>query len=377
MKLKLKGVVILFSLGFILAACGGEEPRTSGEILDNVQTFTADQIFAFDHVDTVYFSHLGYQSEVLENGNIVIPDREIPSLVVIDELGKLKKRIGEGRGPGEVLDAYRFTKDINGHIYTYDQDNEKLIIYDENLDLIREIIPPNYEATTILKAYPTGDENQLLFELTSFEYLRGETKDRENILIQYDIESEAYGEEMTLEAQPYARLYIDGRPAGATLVPYSYGNITAYNPEDQTLFVFDTATDLIAEISASFDTVRTIPVNFPTEEISAAERDSMEAEYNDARWDVLKDVLPEIKAPVQEMIYQNGEFWMESNIEGDTEMWLVLNMEGQITKVVHLPKESLLMHVSDEHLGVRLDDVTFALFENPTPESSEDEEVTF
>mgnify|MGYP003674639359 CR=1 FL=1 len=69
------------------------------------------------------------------------------------------------------------------------------------------------------------------------------------------------------------------------------------------------------------------------------------------------------------MIYHNGEFWMESNILGDTEMWLVLNSKGQITRVVHLPKDSMLMHVSDEHLGVRLNDVTFALFTNPKPEA--------
>ncbi|MCH2449743.1 MAG: hypothetical protein MK198_06300 [Gracilimonas sp.] len=95
----------------------------------------------------------------------------------------------------------------------------------------------------------------------------------------------------------------------------------------------------------------------------------MKSEYDDLRWDALKSVLPEVKAPANNMIYHNGEFWMESNILGDTEMWLVLNSKGQITRVVHLPKDSMLMHVSDAHLGVRLDDVTFALFTNPKPEA--------
>lgn len=320
-------------------------------------------------VEDVYFAHLGYESVVLKNGSIAFADRNIPNITIINENGELEKVIREGRGPGEILDAYRFTKDREGNIYTYDQGNDKLLAYDGNFDLKREIIPPSYEATSLIKAYPTDQENSIIFELTSFEYLQNEEKDRENILIRYDSETESYGEEMVLKAQPYARLIIDGQARGASLIPYSHGNLTAYNPEDRTLFTFDTGTDVVAEVNANLDTVRTISVNLPTEKISSAERDSMEAEYDDLRWDALKNVLPEVKAPANNMIYNEGEFWMESNILGDTEMWLVLNSEGQITRAVHLPKESMLMHVSDKHLGVRLDDVTFALFTNPKPET--------
>lgn len=362
-------IAVIFS-GLILSltACGDSEEERPVTDLSQVPTFTAQQLLSFSDLEDIYFSHLGYESVVLENGDIAFADREIPNITIINENGELQKVIREGRGPGEILDAYQFTKDSDGNIYTYDQDNDKLIIYDENFDLFREFIPPNYEATSLVKAYPTSNENELLFELTSFEYLRDETKDRQNILIQYNVETESYGEEFILKAQPYARLYIAGQVMGGTIVPYSSGNITAYNPEDHTLFVFDTATDVIAEIDASFDTVSTIPVNIPTEGISSAERDSMEASYMAEQWKTVKELLPEVKAPIHNMIYQNGEFWMESNIEGETEMWVVLNMEGQITKVVHLPKESMLLHVSDEHLGVRLDDVTFALFNNPKPE---------
>lgn len=320
-------------------------------------------------VEDVYFAHVGYESVVLENGDIAFADRNIPNITIINENGELEKVIREGRGPGEILDAYRFTKDRDGNIYTYDQGNDKLLVYNGNFDLKREIIPPNYEATSLIKAYPIDKKNSMIFELISFEFIQDEDQERENILIQYDAENETYGEEMVLKAQPYARLFVDGQPRGASLIPYSHGNLTAYNPENRTLFTFDTGTDVIAEVNADLDTVRTITVNLPTEEISSAERDSMEADYNDLRWDALKNVLPEVKAPANNMIYHEGEFWIESNILGDTEMWLVLNSEGQITRAVHLPKESMLMHVSDEHLGVRLDDVTFALFTNPKPET--------
>lgn len=366
-KLLFASIFILIPVLFI--SCGESEKQSTTPDIDDILSFSATEIFSVSEVEDVYFAHLGYESVVLENGDIAFADRNIPNITIINENGELEKVIREGRGPGEILDAYEFTKDREGNIYTYDQGNDKLLVYDKNFDLKSEIIPPNYEATSLVKAYPTDQKDVLIFELTSFEFIRNEEKDRENILIRYDSEPESYGEEMILKAQPYVRLIVDGEPRGASLIPYSHGNLTAYNPENRTLFIFDTGTNVIAELNADLDTVRTIPVNLPTEEISSAERDSMQAEYNDLRWNALEHVLPDVKAPVNDMIYHEGEFWMESNILGDTEMWLVLNSEGQITHRVHLPKESLLMHISDEHLGVRLDDVTFALFTNPKPES--------
>ena len=253
---KPSAVLVLCLLAFMMSSCGDEIPDDqSTPDIDDFIAVNPKLIHSIDHTGDLFFSHLGYESVVLNNGDVAFGDREIPAIVIINEEGELQKEISSGRGPGEILDAYRFTKDVNGNVYTYDQDNDKLIIYDKEFNLLREVIPPNYESTTMLKAYKTGQENELLLELTSFEYLRDESKDRENILIQYNTETETYGDEKILKAQPYARLYVDGSPAGASLVPYSYGNITAYHPENQTLFIYDTATDLIAEINASFDTV--------------------------------------------------------------------------------------------------------------------------
>ena len=69
------------------------------------------------------------------------------------------------------------------------------------------------------------------------------------------------------------------------------------------------------------------------------------------------------------MLYHSGEFWLKSNLRGDYEKWFVLNSKGKILHALNLPKGSILMHVSDKHLGIRLDDVTFALYENPKPET--------
>ncbi|MFD2533231.1 6-bladed beta-propeller [Gracilimonas halophila] len=364
----IKPFLALTLISLLFVSCGEYEQRSTTPDIDDLLSFTATEVFSMSEVDSIYFSHLGYESVVLENGNILIPDRQLSNLIVIDDGGNLIKTVRDGRGPGEIQDAYEFTVDAQGNVYTYDQRNDKILVFDKDVALLKEVIPVNYESTSLAKAYPMKDD-EWIFELNSFEFLRNEDKERELFLINYDLSAEGYGEKFTLNAQPYARLIIDGVTRGGRLVPFSGGTISTYNPEEKTLFLFDTSSDLIAEVNASYDTVNTIPVNLPTEELSQAERDSIRSDHMDEQWKTMQELLPEVKAPVSKMIYHKGEFWMESNILGDSEMWLVLNKEGQITRVVHLPKDSMLMHVSDEHLGVRLDDVTFALFTNPKPEA--------
>ena len=40
-----------------------------------------------------------------------------------------------------------------------------------------------------------------------------------------------------------------------------------------------------------------------------------------------------------------------------------MNQDGEVEKVVNLPKNTYLTHISEHHLGVRLDDSTFGLYE--------------
>ncbi len=356
------------SLAVILSSCNEPSKQTSAPDIDDFLSFTPKVIQSIDHTGELYFSHLGYESVVLNNGNIVFADRQIPTIVVINEKGELQKEVPSGRGPGEILDAYYFTKGADGSIYTYDQDNDKIIIFDEYFNLDKEIIPPKYKSSSLLNVY-RGKSDQLFFEMASHDYFEDLEKEKVNVLVQYDVESERFLNEFTIRAQPYARLILDGQVRGAAKVPYATGTITAYNTEEGSLFIYDTGTDVIAEIDAQFDTLNSIRVNLPSESISSAERDSLKSSYNfPEQWKTVEELLPKLKAPADKMIYHQGEFWLKSNIETDTEMWLVVGVDGGIDRVVHLPKESILMHVSEEHLGVRLDDVTFALLTNPKPE---------
>ena len=104
-------------------------------------------------------------------------------------------------------------------------------------------------------------------------------------------------------------------------------------------------------------------MDLPAQPLSDAEYDSIEAETRDREWKTLKDELPNMKTPVERMLIdEQGRFWLRLNYRGDTQQWLVMSDDGEYQKIVHLPRGSMLTHVSNHHLGVRLDETTFALF---------------
>lgn len=359
--------ILLISL---IIGCNDQMSEESAPNIEDIPALKPEQIWSIDHAGDLYFSHLGDESMVLENGNIAFADRELPTIVILNEEGQLQKNIRSGRGPGEILDAFRFTKDKEGNIYTYDQNNDKILIYDENFDHIRDIIPKKFESHSILKVYPVEVEDEYLLHMSSSEYLWDESKEREVLLVRYNSAKNTYGNERALPAQPYALLKIDGNVMGAAKVPYASGNIIASDINNASVFTFDTGSDRIAEINTDLDTLNTTPVALPTEKITDIEKDSMEASYNfPEQWKTVEEALPENKSPADKMMYHQGRFWLKSNIKAESERWLVVNTEGEIEAIVDLPIESMLTHIDDDHLGVRLDDVTFALFTNPVSES--------
>lgn len=352
------GVLILLT-----PSCIENRPEKVNFEPHEIEEVTPAEITRFDHADSVYFSHLGYSSVVLKNSNnILIPDRDFPALVVADKNGKLEKHIREGKGPGEIQDIYNFTLDTEGKIYSYDQRNNKVMTFNSEMELVTEKVPPAYKASSIVRVYPMASE-KFIYELTSFAFLEQENKDREKIFVQYAPLNESYGEELRLKDQPYYRVYKDDRVVGGGAVPYADIQLVDYYPKNKSLLIFDTRTNIIAEIDANYDTLQIIQVNLPKEKLSSEERDSLEADGRTEQWSSLEPLLPEYKASADKMIFYDDKIWLKSNLRGDSQKWQVLNMKGEIEKIVKLPKESMLMHVSDQHLGVRLDDATFALYE--------------
>jgi streptogramin lyase len=105
-------------------------------------------------------------------------------------------------------------------------------------------------------------------------------------------------------------------------------------------------------------------VELPAQSLSSEVRDSLKENYRSAQWKTLRDKLPDQKTTVEDMkVDEQNRFWLQLNYRGDTQQWLIMNQEGDPQKIVHLPKDGMVTHVSDKHLGVRMNEITFALYE--------------
>lgn len=360
--IRISRLVCLLVIFASIISCAGKK-KNSAINLSDVNKVTPNEIIRFDRIEDLYFSHLSYKSIAIGSKRTIIADREIKFIALIDNNGKPLKKIREGRGPGEILDVYEMTETSNNTIYFNDSGNQKILLYDENLNFIKEFKPKPYGGTAITNIYP-GKEDQFIFELTSFDFLENKDKENEKMLIQYNLENEEYGKEITIKDRPYARTYLDGRLVGASQVPFSDIVLTSYNPENKSVFIYETSKSQMIEINTGFDTLNTVLLNLPREKLNDTEIDSLRGDERSEQWKTMSAYLPEFKSVAERFFYNNKQFWLQSNLRGDYQKWFVLNMEGQIIKIVNLPKDVMVTHVSNENIGVRINDVEFALFEN-------------
>jgi hypothetical protein len=269
-----------------------------------------------------------------------------------------------GRGPGEVLDILSITANEGGGVLLYDQGNNKVVEYDQQLEYKTELSPEPYGGNNITDVYPAAADDKYILLHSSYGYLKEKTKKPQNFLTRYNAASQNYEQATPLQAREYARLIVDGAVRGAAAVPFSPRQLIVNNPYKQTIYIFWTDSGEIAELSADFDTLRTIPVDLPAQSLSSQMSDSLKERYRSEQWKTLQEKLPDQKTPVEDMkVDEQNRFWFELNYRGDTQQWLVMDQEGDPQKIVHLPKESMLTHVSDEHLGLRLEDITFSVYE--------------
>jgi sugar lactone lactonase YvrE len=163
----------------------------------------------------------------------------------------------------------------------------------------------------------------------------------------------------------HARLIIDGNIRGATQVPFSGDLLYDLSPDRKSLFVYWSEDNHITELDViTFDTLRTIDIRLPQENINSSEIDSLKDLYSTEQWNTLKKMLPSEKAFAEEMIIdQKGRFWMKSNIMGNYQKWFVLDRDGKPERRIHLPNEGTITHVSEHHIGFRNNEFNFTLFE--------------
>lgn len=356
-------IIIIILAAFHATAC--QNSSDNAELsLDEVPEFTPEQIISSDHIDSLYFGFLGINSSFLPDGDVLLTVWD-PSILVRSnaDFTEIKAITNVGRGPGEMLSTGVPSTNISIHISTIDQFQQKILVFNENLKIANEYVPTAFDDYMVSRVFTFSNE-QTIFEMAS-SIFSSIGKERYKVLVQYDNENELYKDSIKIFTKPYAPIgdLLASGSGSAMAVPYSNDQFVESHPTRNTLFLFDTRTNIIAEINADFDTLNTISVNLPREKLSQSEKDSLKTELSSEEWKSIEPYLPEYKAVADKMLLSENHIWLESNLDAQFTKWFVLNLKGEIEQIVNLPKGSMLTHISEHHLGVRLDDVTFALYE--------------
>lgn len=326
------------------------------------------EIVSFESAGEYYFDHLGYRTQVLSDGSVLLPDRELQNIMIIDRDQQVKKVFRSGRGPGEVLDAYEPYRWPDDRIAIMDSDNAKLLVIKPDGEFSEEVRVKPKGGNFVVKLYPATGNNYIA-ELQSYEHIRNPEAEPVSSLIIFNSENFAYGDSLVYKSVPFAPLIVDGDLRGGKMVPFADQVLLGWQPADTTFYLFDNVSGNMSKIDHNLDTLRSFKIDLPTEKVSDAEIDSLRNQRDNKvwreQWKTLGDLLPEIKSPASELRISGKYFWFRSNMKDSDDIWFVATeADGPVLKV-RLPENSTLTHIHPEHLGLRLNDQTFALFENP------------
>ena len=78
----------------------------------------------------------------------------------------------------------------------------------------------------------------------------------------------------------------------------------------------------------------------------------------------MEELLPEKKVPSDKMVVDpQNRIWLKLTLRSDYQEWIVLDQTGLPEFRVQFPKEGMVTHISDQHIGFRADDHLFSLYE--------------
>lgn len=98
-------------------------------------------------------------------------------LLQINTDGELVKKVARsGRGPGEFHDILFLNKSESGEIVVYDQKNQKVVRFDQQLEFVNEFTPKPYRSASIIGIYQIS-ESQYIVQVSPNDYLFDENKD--------------------------------------------------------------------------------------------------------------------------------------------------------------------------------------------------------
>lgn len=345
----------------VIGTIGCHSPNQRDSFLQGIPVHTPTELLRFDQGSDYYLVHIGYTTVVLDDGSILLPDRQQGVIFKIDETGEFKEVVvTKGRGPGEVQDITFMSQSAFGKTLIYDQMTQKVVVLDRFGGYSDEFIVPSWGGRSSLTEIYELEEHRYLFKYSSYEYLFNEDREQVSYLVVYDKSLEEFVDSKTIRSRPYAVLTGGG---GGHIVPYAPADLLAYNSNTANFHLFGSEDVEIVELSSLQDTVQLISLEIKPERLSTVERDTLRNQYPDY-WDSMQLLLPEYKAIADRFIIDHeNNFWLKLNYKSDSQQWLVVSESGELLRIIRLPKDARVTHVSGNHLGIRLDDGTFSFFE--------------
>lgn len=358
---------LLFLLTFTLSCQSGQSTDSTVD-LEELPVVQPQSILEVEQAGEYFFQHLNYSSVALHNGNVIINDRPQGIILRISPDGELLETVAQqGRGPGEIQDASALNTDPDENLVIFDQSNQKVVRYRSDGSGPEEFMPAAPEEYRVRSVFALAENNHYLVVQWSPSALIDENRNYINRLRVYNRNSESYTAEHTYPGRDFAQLLIDGQVRGGAPVPFVPEFHFSLSNNRETLFVTWTENNEIAEINTRFDTLRTIDVPYLMEQLTKNEIDSLEQEfshYHPNQWRTIEEKLPGVKMGYDGMLVDHrNRIWLKLTRQSAHQEWLILSAEGDPEKRVQLPKEGMLTHVSEHHLGFREDDHKFALYE--------------
>jgi len=340
-------------------------PETSETIdISSLPVETPEKLMEIDSIGDDFFQHLNYRTLVTGQGNVILNDPQGEFVVEVDPQGNLVKTHAiSGQGPGEIQDVLSLDYN-NNELLMYDQRRKRIIRKDLQTDEVEEFDDIRTEDFQTYRSYRTPEHDILLIHLLSTAYLTNKNETPKIAFTHHNLNSLTSGQMVEYPSRNMARLIIDDQVRGASQVPFAPDLHYGISSDRKSLFVLWADEPQIAELDImSLDTIRTIPADLPRDEISRTEIDSLQKRYEE-RWRDIRDHLPERKAVAENMIVgDQNRFWLQLSHESDFQEWIVLDKDGMPQKIVRFPKGVMVTHISRHHIGIRLDDHIFALYE--------------
>ncbi len=360
--------VLLTALLLPIISCTSEHDATNYLDPDSLPVVEAAKLMEADQAGDIYFAHLNYTSAALSSGNVIISDRQEAVILEISPDGELVRQIaGKGRGPGEVQDTGDLSLDLDQNLVTYDQMNQKIIIYPSEGSNPVELQPFQPDEFRVRSVHALQNDEKLLVRKWLPSALQDESKSFVNRMIVYDRAEDEILSDQQYPDRIFARQIVNGSVVGGRIVPYTSDFLFSVSADRESIYVSWSESNEIAQVDFSFDTLRTIQVNLERERLERIEMESLEQDIGGRSpdmWRAVAEKLPEYKVSIEGMITDHlDQIWLKLTRKSEWQEWLVLSNDGDPLKIVRLPKAGMLTHVSGHHIGFREDDHIFALYE--------------